>query len=172
MLLLCSVLLADRDGGPYVGFGYGISNLNADEVYKDVPVDSSESMVFYAGAYINKNFSVELNYIDFNAGDSYSVVDDNATTQPIDFASYNIGTLVHYAFFDDILDFYAKFGVGKMSSDSDGFTMLFGVGSGVRFGDMFSMKVAYDRYLVDYNNKSVEREINLDLLYLALEMQF
>ena len=172
ILVLFSALLADRDGGPYVGFGYGLSTLSSDEVYAEDVSDDSEAMLFYAGAYINKNFSVEINYIDFNIGDAYSVVDENSTIQTINFQSYNVSTLAHYAFFDDILDFYAKFGVGKMSSNNDGFTMLFGAGTGIRFSDMFSFKLAYDRYMIDYNSKSVEREINIDLLYCAFEIQF
>ena len=173
ILLFCSVLLADRDGGPYIGLGYGLSQYDDDNIYKEQKTSDSTAMTFYAGGYVNKYLSVELGYVNLNQGSNYEVIDDTNQEESISFSSFNVSTLVHYAFFNDILDFYAKFGVGNMSgTNADGFTMLYGSGVGVRFSEMFSMKIAYDRYTVDYNKGSSPHAMNLDFIYSAFEIQF
>ena len=50
ILIFCSILLADRDGGPYIGLGYGLSEYNDDGVYSELKTSDSESMLFYGGA--------------------------------------------------------------------------------------------------------------------------
>ncbi len=175
ILIFCSVLLADRDGGPYIGLGYGVSNYDYDALYIREKKDDSTAITIYGGAYINKYLSVELGYVDFNQGDDYIVLDDANKEKALSFSSFNVSALVHYAFFDDILDFYGKFGVGQAKADaldSSGFTMLYGGGIGVRFSDMLSMKIAYDRYMIDYNKGAVEHEMNIDFIYSAFEVQF
>ncbi len=175
ILLFCSILLADRDGGPYIGLGYGVSTLDSDELYKGYVENESEALVFYTGAYINKHLSVELSYVNFNIENDYKVLTDSGSEASLSFETYNVSTLAHYSFFDDILDFYAKFGVGNMSTDglgSSGFTMLYGGGVGVRFSEMFSMKVAYDRYSLDYYQNVNKHRMKLDFIHSAFEMQF
>jgi hypothetical protein len=175
VLLFCSLLLADRDGGPYIGFGYGTTQYDDDSVYFDQTENESKAMLFYGGAYINKYLSVEFSYVNFNSGNSYVVVDDTLVEKSMDFTTYNISTLAHYAFFDDVLDFYAKCGVGEVSSngaDVSGFTMVYGGGVGVRFNEMFSMKVAYDRYNIEYLDDVTKYQMNVDLIYGAFEVQF
>jgi len=175
ILLFCTMLLADRDGGPYIGFGYGLSKHNDDGVYKEQKTDDSTALIVYGGAYINKHLSVELAHVNFNQGNAYEVVDDLSNDLELTFSSLNVSTLAHYAFFDDALDTYAKVGVGQVSSTgagSTGFTMLFGAGVGYRFNDMFSMKVAYDRYLIDYVKDTTDSQMQLDLIYTAIEVQF
>lgn len=175
ILLFCSVLLADRDGGPYIGFGYGISQFDDDGIFKELKENESTSMTLYGGAYINKYLSVELAYVNMTAGNAYKAVDATNVEKELSFSSLNVSTLVHYAFFDDILDFYGKFGVGDMTAGgvgSTGFTMLFGGGVGVRFSEMLSMKVAYDRYITDYEKDDLKNEMHVDFIYTAFEVQF
>lgn len=175
ILLFCSVLLADRDGGPYIGFGYGLSQFDDDGIYKQLKEDESTSMTIYGGAYINKYLSVELAYVNITAGSAYKALDATNAEKELSFSSLNVSTLVHYAFFNDILDFYGKFGVGDMNADgvgSAGFTMLYGAGVGVRFSEMLSMKVAYDRYVTDYEKSDAKHEMHVDFIYTAIEVQF
>jgi len=175
ILLFCSLLLADRDGGPYIGFGYGISTFSDDGIYKELKEDKSNSMTVYGGAYINKHLSVELGFVNMTSGNGFIAVDATNKENDLSFSSLNFSTLAHYAFFDDILDFYAKFGVGQMDATgvgTTGFTMLFGTGVGVRFSEMLSMKVAYDRYITDYEKSGAKHEMHVDFIYTALEVQF
>ncbi len=173
ILIFCNLLLADRDGGPYIGLGYGLSQYDDDNIYKEQKTSDSTAMTFYAGGYVNKYLSVELGYVNFNQGNNYKVISDTSLEESVSFSSFNVSTLAHYAFFNDILDFYAKLGVGNMSgTNADGFSMLYGTGMGVRFSEMFSMKIAYDRYIVDYNKGTSSHVMNLDFIYSAFEIQF
>lgn len=175
LVIFLTTLWADRDGGPYVGVGYGVSKYNSDGLYEELKSDTSASTTIYVGAYINKYFSVELGHASF---DSWHVekgyeVDD---TLAVNYSALSVSTLVHYAFFDDILDFYAKFGVGEINASgisAGGFTFTYGGGAGVRFNDWLSMKVAYDRYTFEQSDSLTGNyNMNIDYLYSALEFQF
>jgi len=177
-LLLFSSLLADRDGGPYLGFGYGVSQYDDGNLNESVIENRSNSLVFYAGAYINKHLSVELGYTNFNAStnDSFIVKDDSIKN--VTLSTITISTLAHYAFFKDKLDLYARFGAGEIDQnniDNEGFSMLYGVGMGYRFNKYFDIKLAYDNYQIDYDeddDKSTDYKMQLHLVYTAIEVQF
>ena len=178
-LMLCSVVLADRDGGPYLGVGYGFSMYSDDGLYNNLEEDTSAALTLYAGAYINKHLSVELGYVSFdakNSADGY-VIDANKS---LGFGVITVSTLAHYAFFDDTLDTYARFGVGEMSLsglEKSGFTMQYGLGVGLRINEILSFKIAYDLYKFkfDYINNetnTVGYKMEIDYIYSALEVQF
>ena len=167
--MLVGSLFADRDGGPYIGVGYGTSKYNDDSLYESVKSDTSGAFTIYGGAYINKYFSVELGYAGFN---DYKIDD----TTSVNFNSTTVSVLGHYAFFDDMLDFYAKGGVGNIGASgisADGFTITYGGGVGLRFTDWLGMKVAYDRYTFEYKSSSSgNHDMYIDFIYGALEFQF
>ena len=50
--------------------------------------------------------------------------------------------------------------------------MLYGGGVGLRFNEMLSMKVAYDRYITDYEKSGAKNEMHVEFIYTALEVQF
>ncbi|MBU1658990.1 porin family protein [bacterium] len=179
LLLFLSFLYADRDGGPYIGVGYGSSKYNDDGLYSQLKSDTSGSAVIYGGAYINKHLSVELGYVSFDAWHVQRGYETD-TVQALGFGALSISTLAHYAFFDDVLDFYAKFGAGEMSMSGlsdNGFTMIIGTGVGVRFNEWLSMKVAYDMYNFNYDDESdvnnkMKYDMHIDYIYSAIEVQF
>ncbi|MBU0721272.1 porin family protein [bacterium] len=174
-LLLLSLLHADREGGPYIGAGIGLSKYNDDNLYASLQEDTSKSLTFYGGAYINRHLSVELAYVSFDSWhvDKGYEVD---STKSLGFGALSVSTLAHYAFFEDALDFYAKFGVGEMTLggiNSSGFTMLVGGGAGYRLNDWLSVKVAYDVYVFDYDDVNEARySMQIDYIYTAVEVQF
>jgi len=175
LLMLVGIVSADRDGGPYIGLGYGTSKYNNDGLYRSLKSDSSSSATIYVGAYINKYFSVELDYASFDAwqkNGGYEV--DN--TKKISYSASTVNVLAHYAFFDDMLDFYAKGGVGQIDAEgisASGFTITYGGGIGVRFTDWLGMKVAYDRYTFEYKDAITgHHDMYIDFIYGALEFQF
>lgn len=179
-LMFASVLFADRDGGPYLGAGYGTSSFDDDSLYSEVKKDISQTAVFYAGAYINKHLSVELGHVRFNPlnlDDGYEVVNSSNAIQSISFSATSINTLAHYAFFDDILDFYAKFGVGEMDvrgAKRTGFDKLYGVGTAIRFNKHISVKLAYDMHNFEYIDTADSSKYNMKIhnIYSAMEVQF
>lgn len=162
---------ADRDGGPYIGIGYGSSNYKSDGLYASMKEDKSESLTWYGGAYINKHLSVELGYVKM-MGKGYEVDD----TKNLDYSLYSVSTLVHYAFFDDILDFYARFGAGKMSlSGEDGSSFIYGLGTSVRISELLSIKLAYDIYEFGFDetkNGSADYKMHIYYPNVAVEFQF
>ncbi len=176
--LLFSLAIADREGGPYIGLGYGVSKYNDDSFYASLKDDRTSSATFYGGAYINKHLSVELAYVSFDAwhsSDGYKV-DENTS---LGFSAISVSTLAHYAFFDDVLDFYAKFGVGEMSQSGiggNGFTFVYGVGGSFRFDERYSIKLAYDMYDFTYDNSTETTidtyDMKIHYVYTALEIQF
>ncbi len=175
LLMFMGVAFADRDGGPYVGFGYGNSKYNDDGHYASMKSDSSSSAVIYSGAYINKYFSVELDYVSFDAWQKdggYEV--DN--TKKVSYSAATVNVLAHYAFFDDRLDFYAKGGVGQIDASgisASGFSIVYGGGVGVRFNEWLGLKLAYDRYTFEYkDNVTGNHDMYIDFVYSALEFQF
>ena len=180
-LLFFTSLLADRDGGPYLGFGYGYANYYDDGFNDEIKENLSQTLTFYAGAYINKHLSVELGYIDFNAygaGDGFLVIDNLSTEKTLSFSVMTISTLAHYAFYNDSLDFYARFGAGEIKKNilsGEGFTMNYGLGMGYRFNKYISMKIAFDTYQFGFDenaDKSSDYKMTLDYLYSAIEIQF
>lgn len=178
-LIFFSTLMADREGGPYIGLGYGNSTYDSNGLYNQLKSDTSGSATFYFGAYINKHLSVELGYVSFDAWhvEKGYEVDD---TQALGLGAISVSTLAHYAFFDDTLDFYGKFGVGEMSVSgipATGFTMLYGAGVGYRFNEWLSIKAAYDIYNFSYDEPITTDtfrtyEMQIDYIYSAIEVQF
>ena len=66
VMLLLGVAYGDREGGPYVGIGYGKPKYNDDGLYTTLSQESSKSVSFYWGAYMNRYFSVEFDYVDLS----------------------------------------------------------------------------------------------------------
>ena len=171
LLFFATIASADREGGPYIGIGYGDSKYKSDGLYSEIKDEKTKLEFFYGGAYINKYLSVELGYAK-TSGKAY-VIDDELS---LEYTMYNVSTLLHYAFFNDNWDFYAKFGAGKVKSFGiDGFTFLYGAGTSLRFSELFSLKLAYDMYEFGYdetNNGSSDYKQRIYYPYIAVEFQF
>ena len=169
LVLLVSSIYADRDGGPYIGVGYGELTYDNDGLYTLEEKKILDTKTLYLGAYINKHLSVELNFADFGLVDKI---------RDLEFFSDTINTLAHYAFYEDVLDFYIKFGVGEMrekTADAKGFSFVTGLGSSIRFNEWLSIKIAYDRYSFGYDedgDNASDNDLLIHHVYTALEFQF
>ena len=177
IFLMFGVLLADREGGPYIGVGYGVSKYNDGGLYKKLKREFSGSLKIYGGAYINKHLSIELDYTSFNSMGIDNGFLEKGKTEYIDFSATSVSTLVHYPFSDDTLDLYAKVGVGQLDSsgvDEDGFTFVIGSGIGFRFNKYASMHFSYNVYNFKYNNLNTDtvHKMSIDYVYTAIEVQF
>ena len=126
-------------------------------------------MKHYILEHINKHLSVELNLADFG------LVDD---INNLEYSAVTVNTLAHYAFYDDALDFYFKFGVGEMRENvagAKGFSFVSGIGSSIRFSELLSVKIAYDRYSFGYDedgDNASDNDLLIHHIYTALEFQF
>ena len=166
-VLMAFSLYASRDGGPYIGGGYGVAKLDVDGYY-DLKEDSSNSTKIYAGAYINKNLSVEVEYV----GDlAYEVKGRNEFTPNL----MDVNTQAHYQFFNEKLDVFAKFGVGEIHYEDKGFTFVYGGGVSWWINEMFLLKFGFDRFDFGYdkdNDNSADKDFKIDYFYSAFEVQF
>ncbi|MCW8837979.1 MAG: porin family protein [Thiovulaceae bacterium] len=171
LVFIFTLSYADRDGGPYLGYGYGISKYDSDGLYDSIKDEKANMQYFYGGAYINKHLSVELGYAKLFEG-GYKIDE----SLKLNYTLYSVSTLAHYAFFDDIWDFYAKFGAGYTRLVGDeGFSFVYGVGTSIRFSELFSVKLAYDMYEFGYDstqNGSADYKMRIFYPYMAVEFQF
>lgn len=169
-----TLLSADREGGPYLGFGYGVSDYNDDGMYDQLIDESAKASFMYGGAYINKHLSVEIGYVNIK-NFNFKVQQDSQDLE-VGYTLYNVSTLAHYAFFDDIWDFYAKFGAGFVKSfGEEGSSFIYGIGTSLRLSDIFSIKLAYDIYDFGYDttsNGSSDYDMRISYPYVGMEIQF
>lgn len=174
--LLFNVLNAapdERNGGPYIGVGYGAAIYNDDHYYNDIKDSSVTSYNFYAGAYINRYLSVELGYIKSGKFHVVSVSSENTT---FNYSAITVNALVHYPVLDDSFDFYAKFGAGQSYlnlSSNDGAATVYGAGISYRINNKYALRTGYDMY--EFNLDSSSRGIfnmNLQYGYMGIEVQF
>ncbi|WP_345978819.1 porin family protein [Sulfurimonas sp. HSL3-2] len=163
----------ERDGGPYIGAGYGLASYDDDNFYNDVKDTNIASYNFYAGAFINSNLSVELGYL--KSGD-FNVVDITSTATKFNYSAITVNVLAHYPVLDDKLDFYAKFGAGQSyvsMSNNDGAALVYGAGMSYRFDDTYALRLAYDVYKFSYDSTSRGKfDMNMQYGYAAIEVQF
>lgn len=174
-ILFCTSLNASdiaRNGGPYIGMGYGISNYNDDGYYTRVKDWNIASYNLYAGAYINPNLSVELGYL--KTGKFHT--EENSVQTTFDYSSITVNVLAHYPVLDDSFDFYAKFGAGQSYvslSSNDGAALVYGAGISYRYNKSFALRIAYDMYTFDYQSDTKGNySMDIQYAYAALEVQF
>jgi len=174
LAFIFTIAFADRDGGPYLGVGYGISEYKDDGKYDGILEKNSDLIFFYAGAYINKHLSVELGYAKMQSS-KYKVEHDSKNLE-VGYSLHNISTLAHYAFFDERLDLYIKFGAGFIkSSNEDGSSFIYGIGSSLRLNELLSVKFAYDIYEFGYDenaNGTSNYDMKIHYPYIGMEFQF
>jgi hypothetical protein len=161
----------ERNGGPYLGGGYGLSSYNDAGYFTQKESQQKSAYDIFAGAYINKYLSVELNYM--KSGD-FNVVDAQSTH--FNYSAVTVNALAHYPIWYDSIDLFAKFGAGQSFStlaSSDGSAMVFGGGVSYRIDDTFSLRAAYDIYKFNYASDS-KGGYNMDLRFanVGVEVQF
>jgi len=177
-IFFVNLVHADRDGGPYLGIGYGVSQYKDGGLYDSIEEKNTKLRTMYGGAYINKHLCVELGYARID-GQKYKVVENNVS-RSLNYTMYSISTLAHYAFYDDRWDFYLKFGAGKVKLDKEeGFTFVYGIGTSLRFNEMVSLKLAYEMYDFGYDEEvngkhdgSSDYKMRIYYPYVAVEFQF
>lgn len=167
-LMVFGIAKADRDGGPYIGVGYGMSEFGKNDIYKDLKENRANSYNVYAGAAINKYLSVEISNIRLGG---YILANDSELKTIIN----SLSTLVQYPFLDDMFAVYAKVGVGhiKLSTIKDtGFTYVFGGGVSYRYNKYLALKVGYEYYPFDYESDKIESSMKIEYAFGAIEVQF
>ena len=175
MLFLTSAYGAEkeRDGGPYIGGGYGLSSYNDGGYYNEVSTKETNGYNLFGGAYINKYLSVELGYV--KSGE-FKVKDTSAQSKNFDYSAITVGALVHYPFWYDSFDIYGKFGAGQSFtslSSTDGSALVIGAGISYRIDETFAIRTAYDVYKFNYSSDTRGGySMDLRYAYAGIEVQF
>lgn len=185
LILLTGTLYAERSG-PYIGIGYGVSDIDDSEDHHDqgyvrVVERRPQTPLLYAGAFINEHLSVELDYLGL---DDY--VSENSTGEQIRDSVLIVSAVAvaHYPVLNDHLDLFGRFGAGQVMAKEitteersyNEAAILFGAGIGYRPTDRLTFKLGYDRYTYDKvaaeSPDAAKSATVIDLLYMALEVQF
>ncbi|MEA1918538.1 MAG: outer membrane beta-barrel protein [Campylobacterota bacterium] len=178
LLLLLSSLYAQRSGA-YVGAGYGYGMYDSDDrLSQEINSASNGTFRLTLGAYINENFSLELDYSIYNKFDGFY---EDAKVQE-SFSIVGVSVLPHYPFYDDTFDLYGKLGAGQIfwnetgehrNNDAAGAYIL-GIGLGYRMQSDYLLKIGYDltSFGLDDTLENKNYEMRLDLFYMAFEVKF
>lgn len=184
LFLLCCISLmafADRSG-PYIGGAYGSTTFEegsyyAFQGYNGHVDNASESFRLYGGAYINKYFSVEIDYTNF--GD-FKATDTLSQSLNESFTALGVSAVAHYPFYDDTLDTFLKIGAADLNWDESGAlnrsdsagALCLGLGAGYRFTDDYMLKIGYEFYSFELQDGSSNYDWKIDHFFAAFEVQF
>lgn len=185
LLLFSNALYAERSG-PYLGIGYGVGDVDDDGYYKDrgypeIKDKEPKALRLYAGAFINKYLSVELDYLSFD-----DVIAEEALNRQIKDSVTIISAVAvaHYPLLDERIDLFGRFGAGQVKGkesaevgrDYNEAALLFGAGAGYRPMEFITFKLGYDRYLYDKMSATPGDDSKystvIDFFYAAFEVQF
>ncbi len=165
--------------GPYWGGGYGVGYYDSDARVESVGNERNRGTLRATlGAYINSNFSVELDYTDYEA---YQGAYEGAEVEE-DFEVIGVSVLPHWPLYDDKIDLFGRLGAGQVNwnerngrsnSDSAGVYLL-GIGVGYRIGESVMLKAGYDATLfsLDDAHRNEGYDMRLDLFYMGFEVMF
>jgi opacity protein-like surface antigen len=177
-LLLATVLLWAERAGPYVGIGVGLAGYDDDGRLASVENRSQEAFRIYAGAYINENFSVE---VDYNAVMEFDGVLKNGGEVTEKFSFLSTAVVLHYPVANDTTDLFVKFGAsevfwrerGSESHKDSAAAMLLGLGVGYRLKEYLTLNLGYDAYFFSMDiSERDSYDMLLGAAYLKIEVQF
>jgi len=168
VILFSSLLFANKDGGPYIGVGYTQGIINDDQYYS-LKEDQDNGYKIELGAYINKYFSVALEYYD---GLDYQAQSGEKVT--LGFAY--VDAQAHYLLWDDRIDSFVKFGAGEIfSNDEKGSCLVYGVGAGYWISERFSISGGYDYIDVGIDttgNGAANKSLKIGIFFGMVKVQF
>jgi len=177
VLFFLSLVHAER-AGPYVGVAYGVGFYNSDDRLSEQDSTIEKGTIrFTLGAYINENFSVELDYTLYN--EFYGIYEDAEVKES--FYTIGVTALPHWPFYNNTFDLFGKLGAGQVfwseaytrsNSDSAG-AYLLGIGLGYAIEE-YIIKIGYDltSFGLDDSNTNKSYDMRLDYFYTAIEVQF
>lgn len=171
-----SLCAADRTG-PYLGAGVGLSSYNDGGRAVEVESKDVAQVRLNAGAFINKYFSVALEYGYFETFDGLTPSGEKVHQ------NFNVLTAevsAHYPLLDDQLDLFASFGAGEIFWDETGpehfgssaATLVYGAGAGVRPLPWLTFNIGYDFYQFGMDDGDQTYDMSLGSAYLECQVLF
>jgi len=176
VLIAATLFAADR-AGPYLGAGMGISSYDDGGYLAAVQNSNVPQYRVSAGAFINENLSVALDYALFDPFDGETDFGGIANEH---FQVFSANVYGHYPILNDRLDLYAKFGAGQIFWDETGAqkhssnagVLIYGLGVGLRPTPMWTVNLGYDFYSFGMDNNTSSYNMSLGSAYLEFQVQF
>jgi opacity protein-like surface antigen len=170
-------LIAAERSGPYLSAGMGAGTYNDDGRLASVESRNVAQYRIGAGAFINKNLSVALDYGQF---DGFKGTTQQGGSAEEYFKILSADVYGHYPLFDDQVDMYAKFGAGQIfwnetaatPHSSTAASLVFGAGVGVRPLPWLTFNVGYDFYQFGMDDNTSSYNMSLGSAYIELQVQF
>ncbi|GEM_PF-545911 len=161
----------------YLGLGYGMAEIDTDvtSVSNGASLDEDDNAIeLFAGARINQNLAVEVQYIDFGEasltgdtggqftyqGTTYQFTEDNAAIDAKG-DSFGVSGLLG-ADITERVHLYGKAGLHRWDTeltassaasfakaDDDGTDLFYGIGANVGIGDQFFVRLEAEQYELD-----------------------
>lgn len=176
LLLAAATLIAAERTGPYLSAGMGLSNYDDDSRLTALDSRNVASYRLGAGAFINSNFAVALEYTQFDAFEGSMT--GGAVSER--FKAFCADVLLHYPFKEERFDLFAKFGAGQIfwnetgaaQHDNSAATLLYGVGIGARPLPWLTVNVGYDIHHFGMESNVSSYEMHLGSAYIECQVQF
>lgn len=176
LLIAVTVLSAAERTGPFLSAGVGLSRYWDDSRLQALESRNVPSYRAGAGAFINTNFSVGLEYTHFSAFQG----EERAGSVTEYFKALCLDVVVHYPLRNDQIDLFAKFGAGQLfwneegavHHDSSAATLLYGIGVGVRPLEWLTVNVGYDIHHFGMDGNMTSYDMRLGSAYIECQVQF
>lgn len=186
ILSIFSTFLYAERSGPYLGLGYGLGDLDdggsySEQGFTQITEHEVQTLYLYAGAFINENLSVELDYLSF---DDVTAQDGTGKEILDSVTIVSVVAVAHYPVLEDRLDLFGRFGAGQIlgkergdvDRDYNEAALLFGAGIGYRPNKALTFKIGYDRFSYDkistISADAQKSSTVIDFIYGAFEVQF
>jgi hypothetical protein len=177
MLLTAVTLFAADRSGPFLEAGAGVGTYYDDGRLADIESLNVLQFRAGAGAYINRYFSVALEYAQFEVFEG-TTQDAQASRQYFRMLSADVAG--HYPLLEEKMDLFAKFGAGEIfwdqtepaSLSSSAAVLVYGAGIGVRAVSWLTFNVGYDFYTFEMDTGEASYDMYLGSAYLDLQVQF
>jgi hypothetical protein len=177
MLLTAVTLFAAERSGPFLEAGAGVGTYDDDGRLADIDSLNVLQVRAGAGAFINRHFSVALEYAQFEAFEGTTQASEASRQY---FRMFSADVAAHYPLFEEKMDLFAKFGAGEIFWDqkepvnlnSSSAVLVYGAGIGVRPVSWLTFNLGYDFYAFEMDTGEASYDMNLGSAYLDLQVQF
>jgi hypothetical protein len=177
MLLTALSLFAAERSGPFLEAGAGLGDYDDEGRLAHVTSKNVPQLRVGAGAFINRHFSVALEYAQFEV---FEGTTRSAEASRQYFKMFSASAAGHYPILKDRVDLFAKFGAGEIfwdqtkpaSLSSSAAVLVYGAGIGVRPVSWLTFNLGYDFYTFEMDTGEASYDMNLGSAYLDLQVQF
>lgn len=177
LLLLASLLSAADRTGPYLSIGGGGTRYSDDGRLEQMAIASAAHYRLGAGAFINRHFSVALEFVQSRPFSGYTSGGEKVQER---FSVMSAEAIGHYPILNEQIDFFAKFGAGELmwsesgakTHNSNAGAVVYGLGVGFRPMANLTLNAGVDFLTFEMDDNGTSYDMGLGMGYLELQVQF